>query len=68
MEPEEINVDIDELKKWKEENNRDRTNFIIYWVNYIKTHRDSEWSKEQSNLIDSQIMSASRFTIEESKV
>ncbi|MBS3092401.1 hypothetical protein J4466_03195 [Candidatus Pacearchaeota archaeon] len=65
MELEEVNVNVDELKKWKEENNRDRINFIKFWVEYIKTHRDSEWSKDQGNLIDSQIMSASRFTIEQ---
>ncbi len=36
-------------------NKEDRENFIKYWANYIKTHSDKEWSKQQKVLIDSQI-------------
>ena len=36
-------------------NKEDRENFIKYWVNYIKTHSDKEWSSQQKVLIDSQI-------------
>lgn len=36
-------------------NKEDRINFIKYWANYIKTHPDKEWSKQQKVLIDAQI-------------
>lgn len=36
-------------------NKEDRINFIKYWVEYIKTHSDKEWSKAQNMLIDSVI-------------
>jgi len=39
-------------------NKEDRMNFIKFWANYIKTHKDKEWSKQQKILIDSQINNA----------
>jgi hypothetical protein len=33
----------------------ERLDFIDFWVNYIKTHSDKEWSKQQNLIIDSQI-------------
>ena len=36
-------------------NKEDRLNFIEFWANYIRTHTDEEWSKQQNVLIDSQI-------------
>ena len=36
-------------------NKEDRLNFVKYWVEYIKTHSDKEWSKQQNMLINSQI-------------
>ena len=35
-------------------NKEERINFIKYWVNYIKTHTDQEWSQQQNILINSQ--------------
>jgi hypothetical protein len=55
MKAEEIKVDIEALKKFKKRNMEERLNFIDYWVNYIKTHSDEEWSKQQNVLINSQI-------------
>lgn len=37
------------------DNQEDRDNFIKYWVEYIKTHSDEEWSKQQNLLINSQL-------------
>lgn len=37
------------------DNQEDRLNFVKYWANYVKTHEDSEWSKQQNMLINSQI-------------
>ena len=36
-------------------NKEDRINFIKYWVKFIKTHSDKEWSKQQNLLINSVI-------------
>jgi len=47
-------ADLVELRKEKRKNFRERLKFIKYWANYIKTHPDREWSKQQKELIDSQ--------------
>jgi len=39
-------------------NKEDRLNFIEFWANYVRTHKDEEWSKQQNVLIDSQIKGA----------
>lgn len=55
MEIEEIKVDLEEMKKFKEENAKERLRFIDFWVNYMKTHSDEEWGEQHRILIDSQI-------------
>ena len=50
-----MHVDLEKLKKWKKQNAQERLEFIDYWVEYIKTHSDEEWSRQQNVLIDSQI-------------
>jgi hypothetical protein len=39
----------------------DRKEFIKFWANYVKTHNDKEWSRQQKKLIDSQIKNAREF-------
>ncbi|MDD5086844.1 MAG: hypothetical protein PHV16_03765 [Candidatus Nanoarchaeia archaeon] len=36
-------------------NKQDREWMIKYWANYIRTHSDKDWSKQQKELIDSLI-------------
>jgi len=55
MKAEDINVDLQELKKFKEENAKERLKFIDWWVEYMKKQEDSLWSKQQNVLIDSQM-------------
>jgi hypothetical protein len=55
MNEEDVNVNLEELNKFKEQNAKERLWFIDYWVNYIKTHSDEEWSEQQNLLIDSQL-------------
>ncbi|MBS3174611.1 hypothetical protein J4440_01910 [Candidatus Woesearchaeota archaeon] len=43
-----------QLLKPGNSNTEDRINFIKFWVKYIKTHPDEEWSEQQNILIDSQ--------------
>ena len=35
-------------------NKEERLNFIKFWVDYIKKHKDGEWSEQQNFLINSQ--------------
>ncbi len=34
-------------------NNKDRMWFVEYWANYVRTHPDKVWSKQQNVLINS---------------
>ena len=34
-------------------NNEDRMWFVEYWAEYVKTHPDKEWSRQQNILINS---------------
>jgi len=61
MKAENIKVNLKELKEFKKRNFRDRLDFIKFWVDYIKTHSDKEWSKQQNVIIDSQLQSARDF-------
>lgn len=60
MKASEVNVDMKEMKKFKEENAKDRLAFIDFWANYVRTHTDEEWSKQQNILINSQLKSVKR--------
>ena len=55
MDAKDVKVNLEELKKFKEQNAKERLKFIDFWVEYIKTHSDKEWSSQQKILIDSQI-------------
>jgi hypothetical protein len=55
MNIEDIKVDLRELKKRKEQNFKERLNFIGFWANYVKTYPDMVWGKQQATLINAQI-------------
>ena len=38
---------------FSEENEKERMKFVDFWSNYVLTHEDKEWSKEQNNIINS---------------
>ena len=57
MNIEEIEIDFEEMKKFKEENFRERLRFVKLWADYVKTHKDEEWSEQQNVIIDAQIFS-----------
>ncbi|MDD5192294.1 MAG: hypothetical protein PHH54_01025 [Candidatus Nanoarchaeia archaeon] len=67
MKASEVKVDIEELKRFKAQNARERLKFIDFWAEYIKTHSDEDWSKQQNMLIDSQIESADSFALTQGK-
>ena len=37
------------------DNREDRLNFVKFWAEYVRTHPDKEWSKQQNVVINSQI-------------
>jgi hypothetical protein len=39
-----------------------RRAFIRRWAEYVRTHDDEEWSRQQNKLIDSQLQTASEMT------
>ncbi len=39
-------------------NKEERMNFVEYWADYVRTHPDEVWSRQQKLVINSQLMSA----------
>ena len=46
--------ELDELDQNAEECHA----FIKQWAEYVRTHDDEEWSRQQKNVVDSQLQSA----------
>jgi len=49
------------IKNEKMRNFADRINFIKYWVNYLQTHSDEDWSEGQAVLINGQFEATRHF-------
>lgn len=47
-----------EFEDKKRHNTEQRRAMIKRWAEYIRTHDDREWSRQQNRLIDSQLQSA----------
>ena len=47
-------IDLKELKEFKKKNLKERLKFIDMYSEWVKKH-DKNWSKQQKDLIDSQI-------------
>lgn len=41
-----------------EENEKERKSFVYKWAEYVRTHSDREWSKQQNVIINSALKSA----------
>jgi len=52
------------MKEFKIQNARERLEFIDFWANYVGTHSDEEWSRQQNILIDSQIKKMGKDSID----
>jgi hypothetical protein len=48
-------IDLEELKKQKKENFKERLEFIEKYSEWVKKKTDKEWSRQQKDLIDSQM-------------
>ena len=51
----------DEFERSHRQNVQERRAFIKRWAEYVRTHDDEEWSRQQNKLIDSQLQSANEL-------
>lgn len=47
------------LKKFLKENQKERFRFIDQWAEYVRTHSDQDWSRQQNVIINSCLRTAS---------
>lgn len=45
----------------KEKNQKERLAFIDLWAEYVLSHSDEDWSRQQNILINSQIQNARKL-------
>lgn len=50
-----MDIDLEQLEEEKRKNAQERLEFVEFWAEYIRSHSDEEWSKQQNELINSQI-------------
>lgn len=45
------------MKIWfdKAKNRKERMKFVELWAEYVRTHSDAEWSRQQKIVVDSQL-------------
>lgn len=48
-------MNLKKLEEKREKNIEQRREFVKFWEEYIKNHRDEKWSKQQNKLINSQV-------------
>lgn len=51
-------MSVQELEEERERNREQRRAFVKRWAEYVKTHDDREWSRQQNTVIDSQLKMA----------
>lgn len=47
------------MRKWKEENLKERLEFVGMWAKYVLEHDDREWSRQQNVIINSCLRTSS---------
>lgn len=51
------------FEKAQRQNREQRRAMIKRWAEYVRTHDDAEWSRQQNRLIDSQLQSANEMAV-----
>lgn len=51
-------IDSEETERIRTQSAEERRTFVEQWAEYVRTHDDEQWSRQQNELIDSQIQSA----------
>lgn len=54
-------LNSEEFEAGQRRNTEYRRAMIKRWAEYVRTHDDREWSRQQNRLIDSQIQSANEM-------
>jgi len=54
-------IDSNEFERSQRQNAEQRRAFIRRWAEYVRTHDDEEWSRQQNKLIDSQLQTANEM-------
>lgn len=49
--------------KAKAINKQDRDWYVKFWANYVRTHKDSEWGRQQNTFINSLMQGARQSKI-----
>ena len=52
-----------QIKKEIELNRGERLKFISLWADYVKTHRDIEWSLQQNSLVNPMFKNAQNYPL-----
>lgn len=50
-----MKINKKDIDKEIKDNFKERLEFVKLWANYVKTHKDEDWSEQQNMLINSQI-------------
>ncbi len=58
-----MKVNLNELKQDVEKNRQERLWFVNYWAEYVKTHPDKDWSKQQNVLINSMMQNSKNYPL-----
>ena len=51
--------------KGSKDNIKARNSFVAYWAEYVRTHPDQEWSRQQNILINSVLKTTIQLTRKE---
>jgi len=54
-------LNSEERDEARDQSIADRRAFIKRWAEYVRTHDDEEWSRQQNTLIDSQLETANEM-------
>ena len=54
-------LNLEEFERSQRQNVEERRAFIKRWAEYVRTHNDKEWSRQQNKLIDSQLQTANEM-------
>lgn len=49
----------------RQKNQEERMKFVDYWAEYVRTHSDKDWGRQQAVLINSQLKNNIQLTREE---
>ena len=61
MRAEDVNIDLDEMEKWKKQNAEERLKFIEMYAEWVRKNSNATWSKQQNMLINSQLHSVKQW-------